>query len=265
MTRVLILGGTSEASALARALEHDGRFAVTLSLAGVTRTPHLPALPTRIGGFGGAGGLQGWLEHAQTDALVDATHPFAQRISRNALAAATDAGVPLLRIDRPAWEPVAGDRWTVVPTLHEAAAAIGQPPARVLLTIGRQELVPFLAHPQHHYVVRSVDPPPPELLPPGATVLTARGPFTLVDERALLLRHRIGCLVTKNSGGDATAAKLVAAREAGLGVVMVARPAAVPGPSVPGLSVPGLSVPDWRDALRWLERRHQDFTTLRRV
>ncbi len=255
MTRVLILGGTTEANALARALEKDERFAATLSLAGVTRTPHLPALPTRIGGFGGAGGLQGWLEHAETDALVDATHPFAQQISRNALAAATGAGVPLLRIDRPAWEPVAGDRWTVVPTMQEAAAAIGQQPARVLLTVGRQELVPFLAHPQHHYLVRSVDPPPPELLPPDAIVLSARGPFALADERALLLQHRIGCLVTKNSGGDATAAKLVAAREAGLGVVMVARPPALPGPSLPG----------WRDALRWLEQRHQDPATLRRV
>ncbi len=255
MTRVLILGGTSEASALARALENDDRFAVTLSLAGVTRTPHLSPLPTRIGGFGGADGLQRWLEHAQTSALVDATHPFAQQISRNAVAAATGAGVPLLRIDRPAWEPVAGDRWTMVPTMQEAAAAIGLPPTRVLLTVGRQELAPFLAHPQHHYVVRSVDPPPPELLPPDATVLSARGPFSLPDERALLARHRIELVVTKNSGGDATAPKLAAAREAGLRVVMVARPVSPPTSTVPG----------WRDALHWLERRHQDPATLRRV
>ena len=255
MTRVLILGGTGEASALARALENDERFTATLSLAGVTRTPHLPALPTRIGGFGGAGGLRRWLDQMETDALVDATHPFAQGISRNALAAATGAGVPLLRIDRPAWEPVAGDRWTVVPTMQEAAAAIGLPPTRVLLTVGRQELAPFLAYPQHHYVVRSVDPPPLELLPPSTTVLTARGPFTLPDERALLLHHRIGRMVTKNSGGDATAAKLVAAREIGLGVVMVARPAP---PQTP-------SVPDWQQALRWLKRHHHDPATLRRV
>ncbi len=255
MTRVLILGGTSEASALAAALERDERFAATLSLAGVTRCPRLPALAVRIGGFGGADGLRRWLEQAGTDALVDATHPFAQRISCNALAAATAAGVPLLRIDRPAWEPVAGDRWTIVSDIEAAASAIGHRPARVLLTVGKQELAPFLAQPQHHYVIRSVDPPPPALCPPDSIVLAARGPFALADERALLLRHRIERLVTKNSGGIATAAKLVAAREAGLAVVMVARPP----------PAPGLSVPDWRDVLEWLERRHHASDTLRAV
>lgn len=254
-TRLLILGGTSEASALAAALEGDERFAATLSLAGATRTPRLPALAVRIGGFGGAEGLRRWLEDAGTEALVDATHPFAQRISRNAVAAAAGARVALLRIDRPAWEPVAGDRWTIVPDMQAAAASTGDQPARVLLTVGRQDLAPFLAHPRHRYVVRSVDPPPQALLPPGATVLSARGPFALADERALLLRHRIELLVTKNSGGAATAAKLVAAREAGLRVVMVARPAPAPGPGVPG----------WRDALEWLERRHQGLATLRAV
>ena len=254
-TRVLILGGTSEASALAAALDGDDRFAATLSLAGVTLSPRLPSIPVRIGGFGGADGLRRWLEQDGTDALVDATHPFAQRISRNALAAAAGTGVSLLRIARPAWEPVAGDRWTVVADMHAAASAIGGRPARVLLTVGRQELAPFLAHPQHRYVVRSVDPPPPELVPPHATVLAARGPFALAEERALLLRHRIGLVVTKNSGGSATAAKLIAAREAGLRVVMVARPAATTA----------LAVPGWREALAWLDRRHQDAATPRAV
>ena len=254
-TRVLILGGTTEANALAATLAGDPRFAPVLSLAGATRTPLLPSIPVRIGGFGGADGLRRWLREAGTEALVDATHPFAQRISRNVVAAAAETGVPTLRIDRPAWHPVAGDRWTTVPDMEAAASAIGVPPRRVLLTIGRQELTPFVAHPQHRYLVRSVDPPPPDALPPNSVVLTARGPFTLPEERGLLLQHRIEVLVTKNSGGDATAAKLVAAREAGLPVVMVARPASAPGPSVATS----------REALSWLERRHQEAGTLRTV
>ncbi len=254
-TRVLILGGTTEANALAAALAGDRRFAATLSLAGATRTPLLPAIPVRIGGFGGADGLRRWLREAGTDALVDATHPFAQRISRNALAAVAETGIPLLRIDRLAWVPAAGDRWTTVPDMEAAASAIGVPPRRVLLTIGRRELTPFATHPQHRYLVRSVDRPPSGALPPDSLVLTARGPFTLPEERALLLRHRIEVLVTKNSGGTATAAKLVAAREAGLPVVMVARPPSAPGPSVATS----------REALSWLERRHGEAGTLRAV
>ncbi len=247
-TRVLILGGTTEASALADALYGDHRFAPTLSLAGVTRAPHLPPIPARIGGFGGADGLRHWLAEAGTDALVDATHPFAQRISRNAVAAVAGTGTVMLRIARPPWLPVPGDRWTVVPDMAAAAASLGVPPRRVLLTIGRKELAPFLAHPQHHYLVRSVDPPPPEALPPDSVVLARRGPFALPEERALLLAHRIELLVTKNSGGDD--AKLLAAREAGLAVVMVARPPPVPAPTVA----------TWQEALGWLERHHSDGT-----
>ena len=249
--RVLILGGTTEAGALARALHGDHRFAPILSLAGATRAPLLPPIPTRIGGFGGADGLRCWLDEAGTEALVDATHPFAQRIGRNAVAAATAAGTALLRIARPAWLPGPGDRWTIVPDMDAAAASLGTAPRRVLLTIGRKELAPFLAHPQHSYLVRSVDPPPPEAPPPDSVVLARRGPFALPEERALLLRHRIELLVTKNSGGDAP--KLLAARELGLAVVMVARPPPVPAPSVA----------TWQDALRWLELRHS--ATLRAV
>ncbi len=255
MTRVLILGGTTEASALARALEGDDRFAATLSLAGVTRTPLLPALPVRIGGFGGADGLRRWLQDARTDALVDATHPFAHQITRNAAAAAAAAGIAMLRIARPPWEPVAGDRWTTVPDLEAAAASLGIRPARVLLTVGRKDLGPFLLHPQHRYLVRSVDPPSPDALPPDSLVLAERGPFALPDERALLLAHRIEVVVTRNSGGTAVAAKLAAAREAGLRVVMVARAPPQPGPSVA----------TWPQALLWLERLHRGLGTLRAV
>jgi precorrin-6A/cobalt-precorrin-6A reductase len=253
--RVLILGGTGEARALAGALEGDARFAATLSLAGVTQAPHRPALAIRIGGFGGANGLARWLTDNRIDALIDATHPFAQQISANAIAAAAQADVAMLRIARPAWEPVAGDRWSVVPDMAAAAAALGPQPRRVLLTIGRKDLAPFSDHPHHNYVVRSVDAPPPAWLPPRCVVLAARGPFTIEHERALLADKAIDVLVTKNSGGDATAAKLVAARERGLRVVMIARPEPV--------AISGVAV--WQSALSWLEQRHQDAATLRAV
>lgn len=255
MLRLLILGGSSEAAALARALQGDPRYDATLSLAGVTRAPVLPQLAVRIGGFGGPDGLAGWLRAHCIDALIDATHPFAQQISRNAVAACTLAGVPLLRIARPPWPPVTGDRWTGVPDMEAAAAALGDAPRRVLLTIGRKDLAPFCNRSQHAYVVRSVDAPPPELLPQHSTLLTARGPFALPDELALLRRHDIGCIVTKNSGGSATVAKLDAARMLGLAVVMVARPDPVPAPHVL----------DWQAALAWLNDLHQVSSTLRAV
>ena len=243
MLRVLILGGTTEGSALAEALKGDGRFDATLSLAGVTRAPKLPRIATRIGGFGGADGLASWLRGTRTMALVDATHPFAQRISRNAVIAAEAAGVALLRVARPEWRPGPGDRWTSVADMTEAAARLGRVPRRVLLTVGRTDLAPFLHHPQHHYLVRSVDPPPAALLPPRCRVVAARGPFTLADELSLLSGEAIETVVTKNSGGAATEAKLRAARHLGLEVVMVARPVPVAAPHVP----------TWQDALRWLE------------
>ncbi len=255
MLRVLILGGTTEASALAEALHGDDRFAPTLSFAGVTRAPVLPRIATRIGGFGGADGLAGWLRETGTHALIDATHPFAQRISRNAVAACAAAGVALLRVARPEWRPVPGDRWTVTPDMAAAAAALGPGGRRVLLTIGRQDLAAFLPHPQHAYLVRSVDLPPAALLPPGCRLVTARGPFALEDELSLLSRHAIEAIVSKNSGGDATRAKLDAARRLGIEVVMVARPEPVPAPHVAG----------WREALGWLEDRHQALPTRRSV
>jgi precorrin-6A/cobalt-precorrin-6A reductase len=244
--RVLILGGTTEGSALAQALDGDARVHATLSLAGVTRAPALPRIATRIGGFGGADGLAAWLRDTATTVLIDATHPFAQQISRNAVAAAAIAPATLLRVARPEWRAAPGDRWTLVPDMETAAARLGPMPRRVLLTIGRKDLAPFRDHPQHHYLVRSVDAPPPELLPHTCALITARGPFRLEDELSLLSRHRIDTIVTKNSGGSATAPKLDAARRLGLDVVMVARPPPVPAPHVP----------NWQDALRWLEACH---------
>ena len=202
-----------------------------LSLAGVTREPAASPLPVRVGGFGGAEGLAAFLREGGFDGLVDATHPYAVGISRNAVVAAGLAGVAHLRVARPAWVAGAGDRWAAVASLEGAARRLGPAPRRVLLTVGRKELGAFRAAPWHRYVVRSVDAPEPGALP-GAVVVVARGPFALEGEMALLRAHGIAVLVTKNSGGEATAAKLEAARALGVEVVMLDRPAEAGGASV---------------------------------
>lgn len=239
---VLVLGGTTEASALARALATEPGIRATLSFAGRTRDPAPPPIPWRRGGFGGVAGLAAYLRAHAIDALVDATHPFAARISRNAVAAAAEVGVKLLAVVRPAWEAQAGDRWEPVPDMPAAAAALGVVPRRVFLTVGQQELAPFAAAPWHRYLVRSVEAPAPDLLPPGTRCIAARGPFAEADERRLLAEEGVEVLVTKNSGGAATAAKLAAARALGLPVVMVERPPPSGAPSVP----------DAAGALAWL-------------
>jgi len=222
---VLLLGGSTEASALARALAGDGRFDVTLSLAGATRHPRPQPVPVRTGGFGGVDGLRRFLAEQRIGALVDATHPFAAQMTRHAAEAA--GRVPLLRLERPAWVAEAGDHWLDVPDMPAAARALGETPRRVLLTVGQKELAPFRDGVAHHYVVRSIDPPDAASLPPGAVVLTDAGPFHPDAERALLLAQGIEVIVTKNSGGSATFAKLLAARALGIPVVMVRRPAPV--------------------------------------
>lgn len=241
---VLILGGTSEALAIARQLAEGPHFHARYSIAGVTRRPVLPPVEVRVGGFGGPEGLARDLRERRTGLLVDATHPFARQMSANAGEAARATGVPLLAVRRPAWEPASGDRWIRVSDMTAAAAALGPDRRRVLLTVGRKDLAPFVGVPHHRYVVRSVDPPPAELLPPDCTCIAARGPFTLEDERVLIRRHGIEIMVTKNSGGRATAAKLVAARERGLPVVMVDRP---PLPAEAHVAA------DAEGALAWIE------------
>jgi precorrin-6A/cobalt-precorrin-6A reductase len=250
---LLILGGSTEATALARALANDARFAVTLSLAGRTESPVLPPVPARIGGFGGAAGLATHLRTHGIAALVNATHPFAARMAANAVAAALETSIPLLRVLRPEWTAQPSDDWRIVRDMQAAARALGDAPRRVLLTIGRQDLAPFAAAPQHHYIIRSVDAPPPEALPPRAEIISARGPFTEEDERTLLDARGIEVIVTKNAGGAATVAKLAAARARGVPVVMVARPVQPAGGEV---------VPDVASALAWLDRLH---ATLRGV
>ena len=153
--RVLILGGTTEASALARLLAGDARFEATLSLAGRTSAPSPQPIATRVGGFGGTEGLARFLSEQQIDSMIDATHPYAARISANAVAACHKAGVPLASLVRPAWAPQPGDAWQNVPTAVAAALALGKTPRRVFLSLGRQELHCFAAFPQHHYIARA--------------------------------------------------------------------------------------------------------------
>jgi precorrin-6A/cobalt-precorrin-6A reductase len=218
---VLILGGTTEAHRLAESLQPTAR--VTTSLAGRVAGPRLPAGEVRIGGFGGAEGLAQWLRAHQVDALVDATHPFAATISFNAASAAITAHVPLLALRRPGWVAGEGDDWHIAGSLEQAAGMLPVLGRRVFLTTGRMGLAAFAGLDELWFLMRSVDAPEPPM-PSRTEVLLDRGPFTLDSERELLRRHRIDVLVTKDSGGAATAPKLTAAREAGLPVVVVRRP-----------------------------------------
>ncbi|MCE2565532.1 cobalt-precorrin-6A reductase [Komagataeibacter sp. FNDCF1] len=255
--RVLVLGGTTEARQLYGLLErHATRFYTTVSLAGVTRAPVLPALEVRIGGFGGAEGLRDWLLAHHIGAVVDATHPFATQISGNAVHACAAAHVPLLRVERPGWIPAPDDHWTIVPDMQAAARALGTRPRRVLLTVGRKDLLPFAGAGLHDWLLRSVDRPDDSLLPPGCRVLLARGPFDEAGEEALLRQERIGVIVTKNSGGSATYAKLAAARRLGVAVIMVARPPVAAA----------RTVADAAGAMAWLDGLHaHGAATLRAV
>jgi precorrin-6A/cobalt-precorrin-6A reductase len=239
---VLILGGTGEARALAAALAAERNWRVVSSLAGRVSSPALPVGEVRVGGFGGPAALADWLRTERIAAVVDATHPFAARISASAAQAAPAAGVPLLLLRRPGWTEGPGDRWRRVPDMPAAAAALRDAETGpVFLTTGRGGLAVFADLP-HRFVIRTVDPPEPPL-PADAVVLLARGPYTVEGERGLMAEHGVRTLVTKDSGGEMTAAKLVAARELGVAVVMVDRPP--PPPGVRTVATPA-------EALAWL-------------
>lgn len=229
---VLILGGTAEARVLAAALHKDGRPVIT-SLAGRVRHPTLPAGEVLIGGFStqeadGIDGLAGYVTEQRIAAVVDATHPFATTISANAAAATQRTGTPLVRLERPGWRahPDA-DRWTWVPSIEEAAHTRATA-HRPFLTTGRQSLSTFLAWADTEVTVRVVDPPD-VTLPARWRLIRSRGPYAYADERALMVGHRTDLLVTKDSGGSHTAAKLDAARDLGVRVVVIARPPARAG------------------------------------
>jgi len=233
---VLILGGTTEARQLAGRLAARGELDVTLSLAGRTRAPAAQPVPVRVGGFGGAEGLAAYLRENRIALLVDATHPHAARISRNAAQAARIAGTPALALRRPPWTRVAGDRWREVDTVPEAVAALGEAPRRVFLALGRQEVGPFEAAPRHRYLIRSVDPIEPPLAVPEARYITARGPFGEAEERTLLAAERIDAIVAKNSGGTASYGKIAAARGLGIEVVLLRRPELPAMPAAAGVA-----------------------------
>lgn len=224
-------------------LARRGGLDVTLSLAGRTTSPVPHAVPVRIGGFGGAEGLAAHLAAERVDALIDATHPYATMISANAAAAARSTGIAFLVLHRPPWNAVAGDRWIEVDDTSAAVRAIGQRSRAVFVALGRNELVPFRAAPQHTYLIRSVDPIDPPLPLPHVTYVTARGPFRETDDRALMTKHNIGVVISKNSGGDAAYGKIAAARALGIDVIMVRRP---PPPD----AAAGVSTID--DAVAWL-------------
>lgn len=246
MPRVLLLGGTTEASRLAQALAAAGVDAV-FSYAGRTDAPLTQPLPTRVGGFGGVAGLRDYLQREAITHVVDATHPFAAQMSRHAVAACADQGLPLLALERPAWQAQPGDRWQQVPDLAAAVAALPATPARVFLAIGRQHVQAFLDDTRHWYLLRLVDPGlqlPPER---GAVVLD-RGPFTWANDLALLAQHGITHVVAKNAGGQGAQAKLDAARQRGCPVILIDRP------PIPARPVVG-SVPE---VLRWLGCAHGD-------
>lgn len=242
--RLLVLGGSTEASELIRAVSTRApNIEVVLSYAGRTLTRNAPpqGVVVRVGGFGGIIGLEDHLRTGGVTAMIDATHPFAAHMPFHAAAACRTVGVPLLRIVRPVWTPEPADQWIHVPTIPDAARAVQHSGARrALLTIGRQELQPF-ADCDADFVVRSIDPPDPALLP-DATILLARAPFTLEGELAVLRTHRIDLVVSKNAGGVATRPKIDAARQLGIPVVMVDCPPAPPVDTVVGVD----------DALIWI-------------
>ncbi len=224
----------------------DRRFEPTLSLAGRTSAPLSQPVPARVGGFGGKDGLEAWLRQEQIAAVIDATHPFAVNISANAVAATEALGIPLGSLRRPMWQPAPGDRWTIVETAQAAATALGEAPRRVFLTAGRLELPAFAAAPQHDYLARTIDPPGDVPLPPRIRFLADRGPFDRDAEETLLASERIDVLVSKNSGGAATYAKIEAARRLGLPVVMIARPEKPAGQVLADIGA----------CIRWLEDLH---------
>jgi precorrin-6A/cobalt-precorrin-6A reductase len=229
--KTLILGGTGEAIKLAESLSTAGSpWHPISSLAGRVAAPRLPPGEVRVGGFGGVIGLTQFLRDEKIAFMIDATHPFARRMGWNAAAAAQMTGVPLVRLARPAWEAKPGDQWTEVDDWGMAVDLLRGRFSRVFLALGRQELAPFTALTETAFVIRSVEEPDPSLTFARADFLLGRGPFQLADERALLLRHQIDCIVCKNSGGPATEGKLIAARELGIEVIMQRRP---PRPHVP--------------------------------
>jgi precorrin-6A/cobalt-precorrin-6A reductase len=241
--RVLILGGTVDASQLAIQASAIEGIEVIVSLAGRTRQPAKINVETRIGGFGGASGLVNYLQDNAIALLIDATHPYAAQISLNAVEAAKISGIPHLMLVRPEWQRIKGDRWMEVDDLQAAMNLLPGLAKRVFLTIGRQELSVFADLEDIWFLMRMIDSPTSNTPIPKGKLLLKREHFTLTQERELLKQYQIQALISKNSGGKATYAKIIAARELKLPVVMVKRP------TIPESDL----VTDVKGALKWLE------------
>lgn len=220
---LLILGGTTEATALARTLA-DAGIAGVVSFAGRVERPVRQPLPQRIGGFGGVDGLRAYLHSNHITHVIDATHPFAAQMSHNAIAACAQANVPLVALTRAPWRAEPGDTWTQVCDIAGAVAALDQPAKCVMLAVGRMHLAQFAPNPQHFYLLRLVDPPKADLPLQNTEVIVSRGPFTQADDQALMQAHAIDIVVSKNAGGTGAYAKIAAARALGLPVIMINRP-----------------------------------------
>jgi len=246
--RLLILGGTSDAAELAAKAAAIAKIEVITSLAGRTRQrqPPTPINTVRIGGFGGEAGLIAYLREHKINILIDATHPFAAQMSFNAAAATAKCQLPHLMLVRPAWQQVQGDSWIEVKNQEAAAKALPKQAQRVFLSIGRQELAAFAHLNSLWFLMRMIEPPAPNALVPNGKLLLESGPFTLENEQKLLIEHQIDIIVSKNSGGDATYSKIVAARKLKIPVVMVQRP---PTPAVE-------QVADVENAIAWLNQLH---------
>ncbi|WP_337996503.1 cobalt-precorrin-6A reductase [Oleispirillum naphthae] len=239
--RILILGGTADAAAIAASLVATGTCRPLTSLAGRVKSPQMPPGEVRIGGFGGAEGLRAFLTENRIKAVIDATHPFAAQISANARAACDAAGVPRLQVRRPEWPRHPADRWVEADSTQDAAQRLPALGRRAFLTVGVTELQPFRNLADTWCLVRVVDPPEKPLLDGPHRTLAARGPFAEEAERALMSDYAIDVLVTKHAGGNATYGKLAAARGLGIPVLMIRRPAAEPGDTAQA-----------EDALAWL-------------
>ncbi|MCP1908133.1 precorrin-6A/cobalt-precorrin-6A reductase [Bradyrhizobium elkanii] len=244
MMRALILGGTADANLLAAAIASAGIDAV-YSYGGRTRAPADQPLPVRSGGFGGVSGLADYLQREAITHVVDATHPFAAEMSRNAIAACAQTATPLLTLERAPWDKTSGDRWIEVADVVSAAAALPDSRASVFLAIGRQHVAPFGARPQHAYTLRFVDPPEQALPLPDADVIVSRGPFTLEGELAMMRTRRVEWIVARNSGGTGARAKIDAARVLGLPVIMITRPSLPDRPRAESVS----------EVMQWLGHR----------
>lgn len=243
LRNLLLLGGTGEALRLARELHGHGRVRCISSLAGRTENPGKPPGDLRIGGFGGIDGLSAYLATEKIDLVLDATHPFAAQMAQHAHDACKALGIPRAKLVRPAWVAAPGDRWTLMPSIAAAAVFLRFHPARrIFLTLGRQDLGAFVPlgdedGPHGHgrwFLTRSVDPPGEGSALPRGELLLARGPFTPDDEKTLMQEHRIDLLVTRNSGGSA--AKIAAAAELHIPVLMIERPPLPPGETLDSVS-----------------------------